>query len=324
MAFIQTPWPSIAGDQARKLFLINNLTVDTPLTLLYQLVSQQIRNGDGAAARRMACRAALSPTRTLGWLAEVDRLCRRTGVDAIPFDLARKPGHSFLNRGLKQRERVHLLAGHYDRLIQAFGPAKVGALLRGTALHLTPVTGRSGDAYRIRLCRSLQNRREGELHLQLRRAGDDRPVASLALVVGAAAPGAATDLWIGGLQGCKDSDGRAVTVAVTKDLFGLRPKDMLVHAAYALGAVLKVDGVRAVSNASHVHAQGDGRRGWAADYDAFWEELGGTRIEGGYFRLPNTRVRRAAEEVPAAKRKAWRARHALLDALALDMAELGR
>ncbi len=61
-----------------------------------------------------------------------------------------------------------------------------------------------------------------------------------------------------------------------------------------------------------------------ADYDAFWEEIGGTRIEGGYHRLLKARSRRPVEGVAASKRKAWRARYALLDDLVRNVADLGR
>ena len=93
--------------------------------------------------------------------------------------------------------------------------------------------GRSEAIYHVSLSRTAAlNRREGELNLCLMQ--DDRRLATLTLVIGAWTPEATDDLWIGGLQGARGVTAKADTVAATRDLHGLRPKDLLVHAAYAV------------------------------------------------------------------------------------------
>jgi hypothetical protein len=246
-------------------------------------------------------------------MAALARLRDLTGVDTIPYDLARKPGQRFLNRSLGQTASVGLLTTHYDRLVAALGCNAVGDLLRGRSLVVAEMVGRSDAIYRFHLSRSLHHSREGELHLSLICPNQDRSLAGMTLVVGSADPLRPADLWIGGLQGCSGADSKTAVVTATRDLWGLRPKDALVHAAYALADVFHADRLIAVSNAGHARSRGTAAPTWRADYDAFWSELGAARLTDDFFVLPKAKARRSPGEVPSAKRKAWLNRYRLID-----------
>ena len=291
--------------------------------LLYKLISSQMAVGEFTRAFRLAWRTVRSPIATLGWLDALERVRVRAGVETIPYRLARKASQTFLHHSLPQTATINLLTMHYERLLNTLGAQFVGALLRDEVVVAAEIVSRSAARYQLRLARDSLNSSEGELIVDFVRVDGDKRVASLSIVVGALAPGCPPDLWIGGLQGCNGADSKVVTVQATKDLWGLRPKDLLIHAAYALRDVFGAASLKAISNAGHAHRRtAGGIVGWHADYDAFWRELGGAPIAGGFFLLPEARRRRSVEDVPSDKRRAWRARYTLVDQVDADIHRL--
>ncbi len=276
----------------------------TGLPVFCGLIAEQAANGNVKAAGRLALKAFCAPGSALAWVAGLDRLCSQVGVAAIPFELARKPTRSFLHQGLSARARTRLLTSHYALILTGLGGATCRALLSGARIEVLGLMGREGAPYRVSLERSTMNAREGEMSIALWRAADDLRLASLSLVFGAMERDGPAALWIGGLQGAKADDAKAATVDATKALSGLRPKDLLMIAAYGLAQRLGVSDIRAISNGAHIHAEKGGRT-WTADYDAFWIEQGASPGPDGFFHLPPTRRRRTLEEVAPAKRKAW-------------------
>jgi uncharacterized protein VirK/YbjX len=291
--------------------------------LFFNLISSQIAIGEFKKAFRLARRAVRSPISTWRWLDALEHVRVRTSVERVPYRLARKAGQRFLHHSLRPAATTNLLTMHYERILAALGAQFVAATLRGKVVVAAEIEGRSAARNRLCLARDPLKCREGELNVELVRVDGNRRVASLSIVVGALDARSSPDLWIGGLQGCQGADSKAVTVQATRDLWGLRPKDLLIHAAYSLRDVFGVASLKAISNAGHVLEPMSGKkRGWHADYDAFWRELGGAPIAGDFFLLPEARHRRSVEDVPSAKRRAWRARYALVDQVDADIRAL--
>jgi uncharacterized protein VirK/YbjX len=291
--------------------------------LFFKVISSQIAIGEFRRALRLAWRAVRSPIATWRWLDALERVRVRAGVETVPYRLARKASQTFLHHSLRRAATANLLTMHYERLFVALGARFVGAILRGKVVVAAEIEGRSAACYRLCLARDSLNCSEGELLVDLVRVDGNKRVASLSVVVGALDPRGSPDLWIGGLQGCHGADSKAVTVQATKDLWGLRPKDLLIHAAYTLRDIFGAASLKAISNAGHVLEPTSGKKvGWHTDYDAFWRELGGAPIVGDFFLLPEARHRRSAEDVPSAKRSAWRARYALVDQVDADIRAL--
>jgi len=292
--------------------------------LFRQVIATEIASRRFEKAFLLACHSVLAPVATWRWFDYLESVRVRAGVETVPYRLARKAGQTFLHHSLPPRARIHLLTTHYEQLLATLGATTVAKILRGEVVVLAQIEGRSAVPYRLYLARNGLMSREGELIIHLERLQDDRRVATMSVVVGALAAGEPTDLWIGGLQGCRGADSKAVTVKVTRDLWGLRPKDLMIHVAYALADVFGAARVKAISNAGHAFEPMKGKRvGWRADYDSFWRELGGEPIAGGFFLLPEARHRRSAEEVQPSKRSAWRGRYALLDEIGADIRLLG-
>lgn len=290
--------------------------------LLRELISSQITTGELRGAVRLVWRAVRFPITTSRYMEALDRIRMRAGVETVPYRLARKFTQNFLHHSLPQAARINLLKTHYERLLAVMDSRFVGRILRQEVVVLAEIKARSTASYRLCLARNDQHFREGELIVSLVRKDDERQVASLSIVVGALYSGDPPDLWIGGLQGCNGVDSKAVTIQVTRDLWGLRPKDLLIHAGYALADIFGAANLKAISNAGHARHSLKRKKNVYTDYDAYWRELGGAPIAGGFFLLPKARHRRSVEDVRPAKRSAWRARCALVDEIAADIRRL--
>ena len=296
-----------------------------PVTQLLGIIAAEMTTGDPATARRFALRACVSPRATLDWIAELDRLRVHAGADSVPFDLARRPTQRFVHNALPMTTRLHLLRTHYRCLMAHLPVAAVYKLLADEEIVISSLLGKSGSAYSLKMSRNTMHKQEGEIILKLCRESDGTVLGSLSFVAGSLRDDDQNDLWIGGLQGCKASDSKAAIISATKDLWGLRPKNLLMHGAYALADVLGLRAIRAVSNAGHVHRRPKLQKAWSADYDHFWSELGGRPAADGFFVLPRTPHRRSPDAVPAPKRRAWLIRQSLVVSLRTSAFEiLGR
>lgn len=268
--------------------------------------------------RRLFFRILRAPLSMRAWFIDLHRICSHSLVDTIPFDLANKPARQFLCNNLRPAQRSRMLAYHYDVLLYVMGGQHVRDLIMGRHLVLAVFTGRSGSHYELRLERSPMWSREGELTCRLLVQNDQVTVATTTFAIGPDHKDGPRCLWIGGLQGSAKCHGKSLTVQVTKDLFGLRPKDLLMHVIYVLKETFDATEIMVASNLGHASGRVYRARTWVADYDRYWTELGATPNGPYMFKLPPRLRIRSIHEVSPSKRGAWRARHALLGQIVND------
>ncbi|WP_443748454.1 DUF535 family protein [Asticcacaulis solisilvae] len=114
---------------------------------------------------------------------------------------------------------------------------------------------------------------------------------------------------IAGLQGPAGEDAKQAVVGATRNMWGARPKGVVLDALYALAEVLECRDIQAVQ--THNHPLKDINHLIVADNDGFWAEIATARTIHGDFILPARLPVRSLEAVPAKKRKDWLARQAL-------------
>jgi uncharacterized protein VirK/YbjX len=227
---------------------------------------------------------------------------------------------SYLSRGTSVQCKLEWLRQHHDWVAQHW-PPDLGAQLYqpgGQLLAELPIA-QECVSYRMHLCTDTQFAKEGELVLSLWRcevvAGQEsrQRVAALAFAIHKH-----QGTWVahvGCLQGGSGSDTADLIRQATRDLHGLRPKQAVVIALYAITSAYELDHVRAVTRSDHVYQSHWRRRGRVqADYDAYWAELGGI-ADGSAWRLPAQLSRKAVEDIASKKRSQYRRRHALEDGL---------
>ena len=145
---------------------------------------------------------------------------------------------------------------------------------------------------------------EGELCMQLSDA-DDNALYRIILSVIDDQP----TMAIGCIQGPRGKNSKDVVRELTKNMHGMRPKQLMLSLAYAFAQHFGIRRILAVGNAAHPLRPS--RDKFQADYDLFWLEQKGWDIGNGWFQLPQTTCRKSEAEVSSQHRSAFRRRESM-------------
>jgi uncharacterized protein VirK/YbjX len=195
-----------------------------------------------------------------------------------------------------------VLVEHYAR-IDRLPPGWREALLDHHRIALCDIALKSGGALHLSLEPS-EFGREGEMGLYLRTSDGER-MYSLSFSL---APG--LRMLIGGLQGPRPTVEAGTVKLLGKEMFGLRPKSLLLTALYTLGELMGCRQLLGVADAAHV---GAGKL--KSSYDLFWREAQGTPCERWWFLLPSSEPTRDIAEIKSQRRSEFRRREALRETL---------
>jgi len=163
------------------------------------------------------------------------------------------------------------------------------------------------------LCLEYNRQKEGELSLLLRMT-DGRVAAMSSFAFDRRSDGKYV-MRIGRIQGVKDHE---LLRSLEKAMHGLRPKSLMLFASQELAHTFDIQEIFGVSNANQVYKKKvlipiPGLRKLSFDYDGFWREAGGTPDADGWFRLPQSLVKRTISEIKPNKRSMYNKRYAMLD-----------
>lgn len=213
----------------------------------------------------------------------------------------------YLTLNLDMDARLAAIASHYRFLFgRGLAPLVVQAVRAGVPLaHLE---GKTGVRYTVELRAVGTLEREGDLALQL--CAEGRVVYSLAFTF--TTPAGAPVIHVGCIQGPKTGDGLELNRQATRELHGLRPKQLLLTLVRQLGNGFGCAHLQLVGNANRVVRSAIRQGKVCADYDTFWTEAGATpRADGDYQLacLPLAEPDMAA--IPSRKRSEARKRHEL-------------
>jgi uncharacterized protein VirK/YbjX len=221
----------------------------------------------------------------------------------------------YLTNTLDMDARLAALASHYQFMFQrGLGPVVAQASHAGLAL--AGCEGKSGARYQVRLRAVGTLEREGDLALQL--CQDGTLLYSIAFTFAWRGDGMAVS--IGCIQGARDEGTLEAIRVATRDLYGARPKQLLVTLVRELGYAFGCGELYLVSNANRVVHSALRQGRVRADYDQLWLELGAELREDGDYGLPCAPLAPLElDEIPSKKRSEARKRHALVATLAADV-----
>lgn len=169
----------------------------------------------------------------------------------------------------------------------------------------------AGEKLRIVLDRPSWMRGEGELGISLFH-GIDRIYTAMFSISDAEGK---LQIVVGNLQG----DGRdrsALYKEFTKVLFGMRPRDFLVHVIKLFGESLGCIEILGIADAGHRSSHWATKAKKVSTYDAIWSEHGGVKDEKlCFFRIPAHFSKRADADISTNKRAQYRRRYQLIDDL---------
>ena len=224
----------------------------------------------------------------------------------VPFE--DKPFKAYLNKRMSKRRKLDIAHGSLNFIEKTFQPDVLPQLYTvadfGRAMFAIPL--KNGDKLDVKLLAS-PFQEEGELMLQLFLG--DRRVYSVCF--------SCTDdgrAYIGGIQGGKDITNEEVK-ALTKELHGARPKNIIMSVLYGLLRYFNISTVYAID--SDYHVKSDLVK---ASYSSLWLEMGGEKQARGWYKLPAQEIKKSIEEVKSKHRSQFIKREGLKELIQINMA----
>lgn len=207
--------------------------------------------------------------------------------------------HRFIHRGWHRATRLRGVQNHYRLLLERWPEVLFEQVyVRGRAT-LGELVLKDGSVLKLHLRPPITMGCEGELAIDLADA-DGRALYRLVVTL--------IDehtMAIGCIQGPDGAAARDQVRVLTRQMHGMRPKQLLLVLAYALAGQCGIRHILGISNDAHpLH----GRTRFLADYDAFWQEQGGCASGDGWYVLPSTLHHRTEAEVESKHRAAFRRR----------------
>ena len=164
----------------------------------------------------------------------------------------------------------------------------------------------------MRFSLNSQFSKEGSLCLSLYR--NDEVLITLVLSLGAQAGSskAYPAIFIGCIQSTNREPKEQLRLA-TRELFGIQPRFLLLHALRAVASGWAVERIEAVAGVNHPYQQRPSDRDRVRiDYDSFWELVGGERCESGNYNIPLHSEFKDISDYPSEKRNEQRKRQTLV------------
>jgi len=231
-----------------------------------------------------------------------------SAIDGVPHFIER-PINKYLHKTWSGKQK--LLTANYtlDLIEKTFSPETIEKMFstKREGLTVANIELKSGDFAQLTLIYS-QYPREGDLTLHLRNeTGDDIYLMSFSF-------GPEGQLYVCSLQGPSTDQSVEQVRLITKQMHGMRPKNLLMSAVYAVAAYFKVTSIQGISNNSHIKSQH-----LKSSYDTFWQECNATLTSDGWYQLPLQEPIRDIESVKSQRRAEFRRREALRDAMSQEI-----
>lgn len=229
--------------------------------------------------------------------------------------LVHKIYRPYLTAKLGMGDRLAVLASHYHFIFR-HGLGQTVAQASRCGLPLASIAGKTGTCYRVHMRAVEPMEREGELVMQL--------IEGTTIVYSIAFTFSDLDGYsivsVGCIQGPKNGGGLVAIREATRELHGMRPKQLMVSLVRQLGYELGCTQMRLVGNANRV-VRGAMREGKVlADYDQLWEELGAEKRSDADFQLSCAPIPMLdLERICSKKRSEARKRHHLVADLAKEI-----
>jgi uncharacterized protein VirK/YbjX len=212
--------------------------------------------------------------------------------------------HRYVNVHWHRRERIDSITRHYRFTLAQFPRELFEAIYAKGHASLGMLVAKEGSLLGLCLRPPIFKGCEGELCLQLNDV-HGHPLYRIVFSIVGERP----RIVIGCLQGPSGEHAKDVVRTLTRNLHGMRPKQLMLSLVYALARHYGIKEIDAISNDAHPLRRAG--RPLRADYDAFWEEQHGRVMYGGWYALPRSMPHKSEAEVPSNHRSAFRRREAL-------------
>ena len=224
----------------------------------------------------------------------------------------------YLTNRLSRHDGAAAIIYHYTMMHKILGTDAFNQHL-DNRFHVAEFDVKNGDRYYLSFISVHRLDREGEASLILHDANGEMLCEITFTLCEREGKKA---LMIGGIQGPNSEDAQQKVQAATKNLHGIFPKKLVCESLIAIAKIFNVESIAAVSNETHVYQSlryHNRQKRMHADYNSFWEMMGGTLSGEGYYALPCESSRKTIESIASKKRAEYRRRYDLLDDITLKM-----
>lgn len=301
-----TAW-SHGGHSGRDLPDAHHVSKNAPVHLLTGLAHAKPGLPLFVKKVKLVIRGILHFRSTRRWLAYWNSTPMRIELAQATANLLPKIYRPYQSLRLRSHDRINVLISHYDFVFKHGLESIVLRATRSPVL-LGSFVGKSDAVYEVRLSAASTLEREGELILQL--YSDQRPLFSTAFTFYNN-----NGSWcasVGCLQGPRGDDAQERVRNATRDMFGLRPKALVVRLVREIGRTFGCKDLILVGNENRVLVRHIRKGTLLADYDGFWREIGAMRRMDGDYQLSCQHIRLSDPlDMPSHKRSEARKRIAL-------------
>lgn len=261
-------------------------------------------------------RAMLHPRQTPGWLQLMNSdPAFSQYVQACPRFLY-KVYRPYITTAMNPDQRLATIRAHYE-FIARRGLRQVVARASIGPEPLAEVRGRNGIRYQVVLRTMNEFDREGEMVLQL----TEEDTVLYMIVFTVASRDGSSAVSVGCLQGGKSDDTREAIRRATRELHGMRPKQLMASLVRQLGHKFGCKRMFLVSNTNRVVYTARRAGKVTADYDRLWEELGARKRADGDYEMDCTPLAPPDwSAIPSKKRAEARRRFQMFAQLTDDVA----
>ncbi len=209
--------------------------------------------------------------------------------------------HRFINRHWHRATRLRSLHCHYRYLLERLPPEVFEAVYVNGRATLGELMLKDGSTLQLHLRPPIYMGCEGELCIELSEANGPSLYRLVLTVIDDEEP----TMAIGCIQGPDGEHARDRVRELTRLMYGMRPKQLMLVLAYAFAGQYGIRRILAIGNAAHPLRE---RHLFHANYDAFWQEQGGVPRADDWFELPATLHHRTEAEVASRHRAESRRR----------------
>lgn len=298
------------------------------LSLFLSLARGQCRPGKFwhrcSFRQKFLLRSLIMPRLSVEWMNELSHWPNLnvllTRQPRLPVRLHRP----YLAANLSRKQLLEALRYHYALLRGCMSAEEFSLYLNTPGLQLAKLEGKNGEQFTLELTMMISMDKEGDSTILFRNS-EGIPLAEITFTL-CEYQGKRT-MFIGGLQGAKWEIPHQEIQNATKACHGLFPKRLVMEAACLFAQRLQVEQIIAVSNETHIYRSlryRDKEGKIHADYNAFWESVGGVCDAERHYRLPAQIARKEIAEIASKKRAEYRRRYEMLDAIQPQMATMFR
>lgn len=231
--------------------------------------------------------------------------------------LVSKIHRPYLHKDLETIKKAHSVIESYQFIDNYFSKDIREILYLDGKYLLSNILGKDGQNFKLYLCLYPFFDKEGEINLKLEDENNE--------VVGTVTFGILeNDIFIGGVQGARRDLNQDYIKNITKELYGLFPKRILLEALYGIISALDLNiKILATGNEMHVYKSKRyiKKRVINSSYDEFWASINGIKNNENIWILPEKLERKNIEEIPSKKRSQTLKKYQLLTNIYLDISQ---